>query len=69
MTGCRIGKVKFKSGAELRILPPSQKSTREISFSWGRIFLEYDDPLEPRDMERKTALYMLEAAKQKLVSG
>lgn len=66
---CRISKVKYKSGTELTILPPSNISYKQIDLGWGKVSIEYYDRDEPKDMERKTALYILEAAKSKLVNG
>lgn len=35
--GCRIGKVKYKSGAELTVLPKSTHNVSNIRLGWGEV--------------------------------
>lgn len=60
MTGCRIGKVRFKNGTELRVFPAERSNVSRVDLGWGEVvFRAYDaDKLVARDLT-----YMCDAAK------
>lgn len=62
--GARIGKVKFKSGGEIKILPQSNSNYVRISIGWGEIVVRCYDG-EP--ITNETLLFMLEAAKHEVL--
>jgi len=67
---CRIGKVKFKKGTELTILPPSQRKVMDIPLGqWGNVRCEifHDTEIKTKEIMNRDALYMLEAAKIVLI--
>ncbi len=67
----RIGKVKYKNGTELTILPPSKRKTWDVPLgNWGNVRCEIfeDDEQKTPEIERRDALYMLEAAKISLIT-
>lgn len=66
MSGCRIKKVKFKSGGSIEVLPASVDNYARVCFGWGEVTIrDYDNkPLTVADQ-----CYMLDAAKQTIISG
>lgn len=62
----RIGKIKFKSGGEVKILPTSNHNYTRIDLGWGEVVCRlYDDkPISAADLH-----YMLDAAKDINMNG
>jgi len=65
----RIGKIKPKSGGEIRVLHTPDVSKCVIDLKWGRVTLEYFGDDEPKKMQAMMANYILDAAKDKLING
>ena len=67
MSGCRIGKIRMKSGgAEVRIIPSAMHSTLNVSYDFGEItFRMYDG----QKITRGDALWLLRCAEDDLLRG
>jgi len=63
---CKIGKVKLKSGGELRVIPKSRNNFRRMTYDWGEVTVRYfdDDKITNSD-----CVYILEAAKYDFMRG
>ena len=67
MTGCRIGKVKPKTGGEIHLLPPPKcHPVRSIEWEWGKVTVE---SFEGDDLTHERLLYMLESAIREFWDG
>ena len=67
MSGCRIGRVKFKSGGEVRLLPISAGKFRRVRLGeWGEVTFRMFDGT---DIENQTMNYMLDMAKHEIMYG
>jgi hypothetical protein len=62
MTGCKIGRIKFKSGGEMRLLPPPPAPREAWIYNtpWGRVTVESTNG-DPLTFERGS--FFLDAAK------
>lgn len=66
MNNCRIGKVKYKNGTELTVLPPSYYNFRTIKLSWGEITFRLFDNNE---ITNGDVAYMADAVKHIVMFG
>lgn len=65
MTGCRIGKIKFK-GDNIVLCPSSTHSVCKLDIGWGEVsFRCYDG--EP--ITNETLVYMLRAIEDEIIRG
>ena len=64
--GCRIGKVKMKSGgAPVSIVPQSNYNFTRVCMGWAElVFRPYDD----QEVTAETLVYMLECAKHMIIN-
>lgn len=63
----KLRSVRFKNGGFIRLLNPQKASSRVIDLGWGSVITTYYDDVEPECMDRDTSVYMMEAAKSKLI--
>lgn len=57
----RIGKIKFKSGGEIKVLPQSRNNYNRICLGWGEVvFRAYDN----KKLTTSDIHYMADAAKK-----
>jgi hypothetical protein len=65
MTGCCIGKVRYKN-PKLALVPAARHAIRSVTYSWGEItFRVYDGAL----ITNETMIYMLRAAENEIIRG
>lgn len=63
---CRIGKVKFKSGGEINVLPTNNANFNRVCFGWGEVTLRSYDNKKNTIADQ---CYMLDAAKHVIMAG
>lgn len=66
MSGCKIGKVKLKSGGKLHVLPVEKTNAELYDMGWGSITFRMHDG-EP--ITRESMVYMLRVVEQMILEG